>query len=379
MKTLQGLAIALFAFSSSLATAQAPEPITPPTPPEPPAIEEIEIRLRDAQKRMEEAVRDVTRYSTQYYTKHAPDIHSLLISTVGKSKGAMLGVHIEDIHDGEDKKLDGVKIVGLTPNGPAEKAGLQNGDRIKALNGERLQWSDDTSPVQHLLSIMSKIEPEQPVAVDYERDGKTNSVVVDTKQLEMHRWTANGDSFDFDLDFDFDIERDEHGNYTLSEDKRRLLENSQRQLNDKIIVLKDRISGFSRQFRRPWHDLELLTLNAKLGRYFDTDKGLLVVGINGNQDLGLEEGDVILNIDGREPKDPAHAIHILNSYQTGEVAKLNILREKRQRTIEIEVENHQKDVKYQHVDEDIHRPMTIREDRVYPTAKRLKIEKRDSI
>jgi S1-C subfamily serine protease len=52
--------------------------------------------------------------------------------------------------------------------------------------------------------------------------------------------------------------------------------------------------------------------------------------------LKLEEGDVILDIDGRVPTDASHALRILNSYRAGETMKLHIMRQ--QKRIELPVE-----------------------------------------
>ena len=51
----------------------------------------------------------------------------------------------------------------------------------------------------------------------------------------------------------------------------------------------------------------------------------------------LEDGDVIQSIDGREPRDVRHAMRILNSYQSGEKLKLGIMRDKKKRTLDVEI------------------------------------------
>jgi hypothetical protein len=82
---------------------------------------------------------------------------------------------------------------------------------------------------------------------------------------------------------------------------------------------------------------ELVPLNPKLGQYFGTDKGLLVVRAPSDARLKLEDGDVILDIDGRVPSSPAHALRILGSYQAGEQLKLNVLRMKKRLSFDIKV------------------------------------------
>jgi hypothetical protein len=75
--------------------------------------------------------------------------------------------------------------------------------------------------------------------------------------------------------------------------------------------------------------LELATVTPGLGRYFGTDKGVLVVRAPRQADWKLEDGDVILAIDGREPSSGAHATRILSSYQRGETLKLRIMRQRK--------------------------------------------------
>jgi predicted metalloprotease with PDZ domain len=73
-------------------------------------------------------------------------------------------------------------------------------------------------------------------------------------------------------------------------------------------------------------DMELATLTPQLGRYFGSDKGVLVVRAPSDGALKLEDGDVILAIDGRAPESGSHATRILASYQPGEKITLHIVR-----------------------------------------------------
>ncbi|MDA1063873.1 MAG: PDZ domain-containing protein [Proteobacteria bacterium] len=83
--------------------------------------------------------------------------------------------------------------------------------------------------------------------------------------------------------------------------------------------------------------MELVELNAGLGKYFGTEQGLLVVNAPESKALQLEDGDVIQKIDGREPTSVRHALRILGSYQSGETLQLEIMRDKKRRTLEVEV------------------------------------------
>ena len=309
-------------------TPVPPNPIDPPIPPEPASIVEVEHKLTEAKRRMEEAAREVAEYSSQLYSNHAPQVLRFNYS-LGNGKGAMIGVAIDGSTDASGNRLDGVNVMQVTPNGPADKAGIKAGDRIVAINGENLQWQDGSSPAKQMLDLMAKVEPEASVTVDYERDGEAKSIVVKTENLGAHRLFA-GEPFDFDIKFDLkDFER------------------SKQALQDDMIVLKDRINNMSFGFRQPWHKLELMKLSPKLGSYFNTEKGVLVVSTGEDVNLPLEEGDVILNIDGREPNDPSHTMRILGSYRPGEKVTLEIMRDRRKRTVDFTVEDFNKDVGYQ--------------------------------
>lgn len=82
-------------------------------------------------------------------------------------------------------------------------------------------------------------------------------------------------------------------------------------------------------FGRRAGTMELITLTPQLGRYFGTDRGVLVARAPTHGVLKLEDGDVILSIGGRIPASSSQAIRILTSYDPGEKIRLVILREHR--------------------------------------------------
>src|SRR6202008_2959086 len=90
----------------------------------------------------------------------------------------------------------------------------------------------------------------------------------------------------------------------------------------------------------PVMDMELATLTPQLGRYFGSDKGVLVVRAPADGALKLEDGDVILAIDGRQPSSGSHATRILASYQPGEKVTLRILRQHKTLDLEATVPEH---------------------------------------
>jgi len=62
----------------------------------------------------------------------------------------------------------------------------------------------------------------------------------------------------------------------------------------------DGLSGFMGGAHGSVAGMELATLTPQLGTYFGTDKGVLVLRAPKNATFNLQDGDVILSIDGRE-------------------------------------------------------------------------------
>ena len=72
--------------------------------------------------------------------------------------------------------------------------------------------------------------------------------------------------------------------------------------------------------------MQLITLTPRLGSYFGTEHGVLVLRAPAAGALKLEDGDVILTIGGRAPASSSQAIRILTSYDPGEKISLVVLR-----------------------------------------------------
>jgi S1-C subfamily serine protease len=86
-----------------------------------------------------------------------------------------------------------------------------------------------------------------------------------------------------------------------------------------------------------WSDMQLATLTPELGGYFGTDKGLLVLRGPGKDSLKLRDGDVILDIGGRAPTSPEHALRILGSFEPGEKLTITVMRKQRRETLTVDI------------------------------------------
>jgi S1-C subfamily serine protease len=230
----------------------------------------------------------------------------------------MLGVNIAAA--GEDGD-EGVLVQGVTPGSPADSADIQSGDVLVEIDGKSLEGGDSGNGVRTLSKHMKTVEVGQKVVLRIVRDGKQQSATVVTENMNPFQMV-----FNMSGDWDFDLE----GLDALEG------------LED-LEVLSHLGEGGAHAFNFRmghagyWGDMELVTLTPELGEYFGTGEGILVVRAPQEEALQLQDGDVIVDIDGRKPGDPAHAMRILRSYDGGESVKLGIVRKKKRRTLDIEL------------------------------------------
>jgi hypothetical protein len=80
---------------------------------------------------------------------------------------------------------------------------------------------------------------------------------------------------------------------------------------------------------------ELASLSERLGSYFGVKAGVLVVRAGVDSPFKLQDGDVILAVDGRDVSTAQQAGRILRSYQPGEKLTLKVQRDRKVQNLEI--------------------------------------------
>jgi membrane-associated protease RseP (regulator of RpoE activity) len=261
---------------------------------------QLEKQLEAARGRLDDAARDVAELTSKLYGEGRRVEVLKLRHPEAFGKGAMLGINIAGEASGQARD-EGVEVLGVSPSGPADAAGLRKGDIITAIDGKALKKTDERSAGRQLVEHLRSVEPGKVVKVDYLRDGKKHSASVTTVAAEPP---------------------------------------VMRMVREHLPMLGDFVPGHFDEFvgrGRGFRALELVPITPKLGQYFGTDKGLLVVRAPNVEGSKLEEGDVILTIGGRTPENPRHAFRILGSYQPSEQVKIEVLRQRKRMTLDMQV------------------------------------------
>ena len=255
---------------------------------------QMEEKLHAANDRLNEAAREIGELTAQLYGDP-------MILTGPR---VMLGVNVDSAP--AVKADNGVRVISVSPGGPAANAGIKTNDVIVSLEGKKVLTIPGKSPRQVLLADLRDVQPGAPIAVEVQRDGKIQSVKVIPKDVKLF------------MNVDIPPLPPMDGAFNMEDFPKQL----------EILSERFNMNGFGSG--------EFVELTPGLGRYFGTDKGLLVVHPPKDSSLKLEEGDVILDIDGRVPTNGSHALRILNSYRAGESLKLHIMRQ--QKRIELSVD-----------------------------------------
>ncbi len=207
----------------------------------------------------------------------------------------------------------GARIEGITPGGPAEKAGLKVGDVITRFNGTALggaasEDNEMSGPGLKLINLAHELEPGDTAQVEYRRGTDARKVTIVAEDLGGGAWTGR-------------MQMPDMGAF-------------------KELMPEMGPGDFI--FGGVWGGIELVKLNPDLGEYFGTREGVLVVRAPEDSSLTLKGGDVIISIGDRKPTSPEQAMRILRSYDAGETVTLDVLRKQKHVTVTWKVPEREK-------------------------------------
>ncbi len=234
---------------------------------------------------------------------------------------AHLGMNV-NLRSGDTDRY-GALINSVSPNGPADRAGIRSGDIVVALDDESLLddehvvTADDGSSVPglRLIALASKLDPDDTINVELRRGERTLrlSLVTESWPTMVSEW------------------RTPDGDWGVRFGKDSLLVEFER--NMPRVRTRLLSPGSNLFFAGPLFDLELAPLNAELGNYFGTTSGVLVISVPEGSGLRLKGGDVVLAVDGRTTENPSHLHRILRSYRSDEQFELSIMRNQKRMTV----------------------------------------------
>ncbi len=346
------------------------------------SLAESRAELSRAHRALSEASREVARAHRELARGESAKSRFRVINLGDR---AVIGVLL-----GESNER-GVELAGVSPGGPAEKAGLKKGDVLTSIREVDLTDQPGKSAREALMSAIAEVKPGDEIRIGFMRDGNNQKLIVKAEQREPSSWqsmirlpeapaapgapaapaapgahapphspVAPGDTSSSRV-----VIRQGPGAES------RVVVIDEAALAERIAEIEKRVESFHYMFTdedgiriefeenfnfddeqfsslggealhqaNMWFGqpqaagLELASCNPELGSYFKTDRGVLVLKVDDDNSYGLKTGDVILSVEGDEVNTPAELIRALRNFSPGAEFELQIKRERRDKTLQ---------------------------------------------
>lgn len=213
----------------------------------------------------------------------------------------------------------GVRIAAVTPDSAAAKAGLRSGDVLTAIGGRKLDQARPEARLTEAREELRELDTGAPVTLTYLRDGRSATARA-TPQLGervLMMRDADGAPIARPLPIIAPQVRSELIRMDCSEDDD----------DCHMPLLAD-------TFR--WNGLNLAGVDKQLGRYFGTDRGVLVLS-TGPELAGLQPGDVIQSVDGKAVRSPRDVMSALRAKPAESRVAVGYLRDRKSTTTQVTV------------------------------------------
>jgi len=273
-------------------------------------------KLADLQMRMN----DLAQRMAELSVKAGDRASASALRYLADGKRGMLGIVL-------DPDSAGLRVGAVTPDGPAERAGIREGDVITAIDGQ---------PVHAGAMSRDDLVAGKPIALSVLRDGKALQFHVTPERFQAADWQALARTAQAAAQRSL-------ASVNSPEFRRQLdrrIEDAMKQTERaraEIARHRGDHFDFNGRWFAPWWGLNLASLNPQLGRYFGADSGALVLSVDDKSYRGLESGDVIVAVDGHAVARPGDVMRTLQSLPTDATAHLKVLRHGKQIALDFKV------------------------------------------
>jgi serine protease Do len=236
-------------------------------------------------------------------------------------RGAQIGVTVEDLDDADAKQArSGVRVDTVTPEGPADKAGIKSGDTITEFDGERVRSTLQFS------RLVQETPPGRQVAVALLRGGQRTNVTVSP---ERRTW-----SDDFGVRM-LDVPRSTR----IPAPARPLTPRPPLPPSVRPDVFD--LPGMLRPGSGRRLGVTVEGIDDQLAAYFGVKEGVLVKSVlddSAAQRAGLKAGDVITAINGSKVYDASDLNRALERVEGGAEFTAEIVRDKKTQSVKGKLE-----------------------------------------
>jgi S1-C subfamily serine protease len=316
-------------------------------------LADMHEELNLARRQLSETSREMARVNREIARQRSNDRSTRHVSQ--RTSQPVIGVIL-----GDEKDV-GIEVLGVSPDGPSERAGLQQGDVIVAMGGRVLAAEGADNIRNEVIVAMQEVTANEAVIVSVERGDQTLDISVIPEVREPLTWhsvtrlrsapvspaaPANVRTIERivvpeidtmalaeqieEMQFAVDERKMVMQAHQLSEDSRELEIELHEMSEMGDFVLHDANVWFGWPMAR---GLKLAEINSQLGEYFKTDRGVLVLSADADNDLHLESGDVVLQVGETEVNSPADFMRALRKFKSGQELTMDIKRNQKDKSL----------------------------------------------
>ena len=254
------------------------------------AGEEAAREAADAQKLadLQAHMSDLAQQMAELSAKIGDQASASALRYLGDSKRGMLGIAVT-------RGQGGTRVEAVTPGGPAERAGVKVGDVITQVRARSFSWNSKSTPED-----LSDLRVGGPVELTILRNGKTLHLRATPERFQSADWQATVRAAQR-------AAREATAQVRSPEFRERIqkqIDEAMKEASRATTAAMQAGNEGSWPVMAPWWGLNLAPLNPGLGRYFGTDRGVLVLSRNDQQFPELQPGDVITEVGGRSAAQP---------------------------------------------------------------------------
>ena len=280
-------------------------------------LDELRVQMRELSRKMADLSQKVGDVGPREYAYRY----------LGNPDRGMIGVVLEpDEH--------GLRVKAVTPGSAADKAGIRNNDVIASVDGKSLV-GEKADRAAHSVSL-GDVKVDQALKLHVLRDGKANDYTVQAERRDPYNF-----AYAFSENGGLGALAPLDGNLLPPDFDKRVREQTDQAMRDAKVAerVNERVQkAFSKMsFSTPWWGLNLASLNADLGGYFGTDKGVLVLSADDAEFKLLKSGDVLREVAGKKVERPEDAFRVMREQSAGSEVKVDVLRQHKPITLSLRV------------------------------------------
>ena len=246
---------------------------------------------------------------------------------------------------------NGVRIGAVTPGGPAAKAGIRAGDLLTSVNGKSLTRDKGSQAgVDSAREMLRDLKEDQAVKLSVLRDGKSQAFELKAERRGSWDWAGMLDNMpelggslaplaklrpgteDESIEIIVNGKRHEMGAPMTPGAHVFAFESDEGEHGSGHV---ERIVHRVRGGGAPWATLNLSKLNPQLGRYFGTDRGVLVIDSNEHTLKELQPGDVIQVVDGKPADSVVSVMRAFASKDPGQSMNVGVWRDRKAQVLTV--------------------------------------------